>query len=414
MALDVPQMIPLICRSKFLGLKHESTNVRPLRQATEAYCLRVPRIRIRFPLSESATELLPWFIIFFPAFCDEDTMSWRRQLARLIPQASFVCSTALVVARRGAVVFMFHRVLEPGAVCYDAEMVTSTDLFGEFVQWLAREFEIVPLGEIAVRLQNGRPLKRVCSLTFDDGWVDNYTNAFSIIRRFNAPATIFLASSFIGSTRRLWQDRLWYLLRLISGTDLGDLVRNWRTQHQIEKAVPADLSFAAWRTFLMGVGNEEAEDFVVKLQDVVPRAAIPNAPVFMNWDQVREMHQAGIEFGAHTLNHVFLPNADVNTAQSEIEGSRREIEERMNGRIAGFAYPWGALNAKIRECVKRAGFKYAAGVQPGIVRSKSDMFLLPRMFMSDSVLRYGSSFSKTNTAVYLAVKSITRAGANEY
>jgi len=340
-------------------------------------------------------------------------MTWSSQLKKLIPETTLISSAALAVAGRGATIFMFHRVLRSSEACYDAEMVTSADLFHDFMQWLSQEYDIVPLAEITTRLRSGRPLRRLCSLTFDDGWMDNYTTAFPLLRQFGVSATIFLASAFIGTTRRLWQEKLWYLLRSVPMDSFSEFVQNWQAQNEIVDYAPATSNFTAWRKFLMRLASQRAEDFVANLQAITPAKAVPPEPVFMNWDQVREMRQAEIEFGAHTVNHVLLPAAEAVAVQAEIEQSRSEIERQINHRIAGFAYPWGALTPAVRESVSRAGFEYAAGVQPGLVRPKSDPFLLPRIAISDSVLRYGNTFSSTHTAVYVAVKSLSR-GTSEY
>jgi peptidoglycan/xylan/chitin deacetylase (PgdA/CDA1 family) len=340
-------------------------------------------------------------------------MSWRRQFLNLIAQSEVVSSGALGTLHRGACVFMFHRVLEPNAVCYDAEMVTSTHLFSDLVQWLAKEFQIVPLHEIAERLRNGRSLRRLCALTFDDGWVDNYTNAFPILREIGVPATIFLASRFIGGTRRLWQERLWYVLQCVSETQLQSFAREWRAGTEI-KLAPVNLDFAKWRSFLLGRGSKHAEEFVDALQSTVQAVSVPQERAFMNWDEVRQMQCAGIEFGAHTLNHVFLTTAPSETVRAEIEGSRREIKNEIGTEIPGFAYPWGASNGFVLDCVQQVGFKYAAGVCTGLVGSKSDTLLLPRIFMGDSVLGHGNDFSPSNMAVYLAVKAVVRGSTGKY
>ena len=50
------------------------------------------------------------------------------------------------------------------------------------------------------------------AVTFDDGYRDNYLNAFPILKRYSVPATIFLATGVIGSERSLWHDEIFGLL----------------------------------------------------------------------------------------------------------------------------------------------------------------------------------------------------------
>src|SRR5438309_345007 len=75
-----------------------------------------------------------------------------------------------------------------------------------------------------------------------------YTNAFPILREIGVPATIFLASRFIGGTRRLWQERLWYVLQCVSETQLQSFAREWRAGTE-SKLAPVNLDFAKWRSF---------------------------------------------------------------------------------------------------------------------------------------------------------------------
>ena len=324
----------------------------------------------------------------------------------LIPEYRFIAVLPLTLLHRGAAVFMLHRVLPPDAISYDPELVTSTELFDSFVRWLTTEFDIVTLGEIAERIQHGKPVRRLCAITFDDGWLDNYTYAFPILCQAGVTATMFVASGYIGSTRRLWQEKLWYLLA--RNPDIETFATEWSSQQGIPLLGGGGRDFAAWRAVLLNLGSQRAEDFVSKLESVTP-SGIPPHRAFMSWDEIREMSRAGVEFGAHTVNHVFLPTLTLDDVHSELVESRNAIRTEIGTSVSGFAYPWGAMNGAIRDCVIQAGFEYAAGVQSGIMRAGEDNYLVPRIFISTSVLATCHGFSATQTSFYLASSSLARA-----
>lgn len=333
-------------------------------------------------------------------------MSWRRALMSMVPEHRSVSALGLALARRGAIVFMLHRVLPPHTVTYDSELVTSNDLFEPFVGWLAAEFDIVSLGEISQRLADRKPLKRTCALTFDDGWLDNYTHAFPVLRKAKAPATIFLATGYIGSSRRLWQEKLWYLLNNRSEQDIQRFAKHWCDDARISVINKPECDFATWRAWLLNLGSDRAEDFVDTFEKTAGSSSIPGERTFMSWNEVKEMHGNGIEFGAHTVNHVFLPRAAREVVRAEIAESRNSIEREIATTVAGFAYPWGAVTNSIRDCVEKLGFRYAAGVQSGVVGPNSNRYLLPRVFVGTSVLRGGRGFSPAQTSLYVASRSV--------
>lgn len=64
---------------------------------------------------------------------------------------------------------------------------------------LKRGFKFYTASELVEHFRDrGRFPERGIALTFDDGWKDNYTNAFPVLRRLGIKATIFLVPSCIG------------------------------------------------------------------------------------------------------------------------------------------------------------------------------------------------------------------------
>lgn len=66
---------------------------------------------------------------------------------------------------------------------------------------IKRGFVFYTASELIEHFQNvGDFPPRAIAVTFDDGWKDNYTNAFPIIRRLGIKATIFLVASCVGQS----------------------------------------------------------------------------------------------------------------------------------------------------------------------------------------------------------------------
>ena len=104
--------------------------------------------------------------------------------------------------RDRALILLYHRVLQQSEVSpgMDPAIYVTTETFDLHLGFLAREFEVVDLDELTSWREGKRSFaKPPCVITFDDGWVDNYTNAYPLLRRHGTPATIFLITGSVGS-----------------------------------------------------------------------------------------------------------------------------------------------------------------------------------------------------------------------
>ncbi|MCB0212211.1 MAG: polysaccharide deacetylase family protein [Anaerolineae bacterium] len=100
---------------------------------------------------------------------------------------------------------------------------------------------------------------------------------------------------------------------------------------------------------------------------------------FLSWDMVREMHQAGMEFGSHSHTHPDLRNRDVEFLLREIVTSKQLIEQNIGEKIRAFAYPSGQYDEATIRVVKSAGFWAAVTTQWGGYQSYDERFTMPRV-----------------------------------
>ncbi|MDV2504119.1 MAG: polysaccharide deacetylase family protein [bacterium] len=99
----------------------------------------------------------------------------------------------------------------------------------------------------------------------------------------------------------------------------------------------------------------------------------------LTWRQVRKMAAAGIAFGGHTITHPCLPEVTVAEARREIEGCKKEIEDRLGQAADHFAYPYGLFGAEVQALTEEAGYTLACSGRSGFNNRQTDLYALRRL-----------------------------------
>jgi len=96
------------------------------------------------------------------------------------------------------------------------------------------------------------------------------------------------------------------------------------------------------------------------------------------WNEIREMHRWGIDFGAHTLTHPDLTRLPLRQVEAEVRDSKAMIEEALGATVASFAYPYGRYDRQSHEVVQRH-FACAVSDTLGLITVRSDPHALERV-----------------------------------
>ncbi len=102
---------------------------------------------------------------------------------------------------------------------------------------------------------------------------------------------------------------------------------------------------------------------------------------YMNWEQIKEMQGAGMEIGAHTLDHVDLTLKSAIVAEQQIAGSQKVLQERLGSPITLFAYPYGRVNGFVADTTARY-FAGAVTTVGGIYQTSQNIYYLRRIEIS--------------------------------
>lgn len=284
--------------------------------------------------------------------------------AGLLPAVRYLCNGAPQELR----ILAYHRVttvIDEPSFPYDPELISASPLsFQEQMAYVARYFEPVRCSEVVSALDGGTPLPaRAILITFDDGHADNYTNAFPILRRIGIPATIFLSTAYIGTRDTFWFDRVSYaIFRFPEGRlDLPGLSTPLNLSDVPSRRVAADIV----REYLKGLpdtNRQELVDWILERQTRMGLVDDAHLSGALSWDQVKEMAEAGIEFGSHTVSHPILTRLDDFALEKEVVDSRQIIASMIGRPVEVIAYPEGgreAFDSRVISAVKKSGYKLA-------------------------------------------------------
>lgn len=199
---------------------------------------------------------------------------------------------------------MYHRIDQP---LPNSSLAVSPVAFSRQMEWLEkRRFRLLSLDEVLDCGGRIPLLERGVALTFDDGFQDNYQNAFSILTRKGARAALFVVVNWAGTTGHL------------------------------------------------------------------------------DWTRIRELSDAGITIGSHSLSHCWLPDIkDDEELKREVVDSKKEIEDKIGRSVDHFSYPVGGVDQRVADAVCEAGYRAAwvAGAKPSS-KIRNPFFSLRRVKVS--------------------------------
>jgi peptidoglycan/xylan/chitin deacetylase (PgdA/CDA1 family) len=204
--------------------------------------------------------------------------------------------------------------------------------FERHLDWLAAHCRIVPLDRIREPADGDGPC---VAITFDDGFVDNYTEAFPRLHEHGLAATFFVTVGFVERDPDV----------------MARMARLWLTD----------------------------------VADVEP----------LQWGQVAEMQAAGMRFGSHTISHPNLADLARAEVKDELQESKARLEDRLQQSVTDLAYPFGKprhhVVAPTVECARAARYDRAVITSPRAVARADDPLSLPRLVIGNDDIAHLSA-----------------------
>jgi peptidoglycan/xylan/chitin deacetylase (PgdA/CDA1 family) len=260
-------------------------------------------------------------------------------------------------------------------------MVILEETYLSLLAYLRRRFEVVSL-EAFLGKPRHEPTsyKPLCLITFDDGWADTYSRAFRGLRTFSFPAVVFLATGFMGTRRGFWVEQV---------------IKAWRSSparehlqsalRQVSQAGPAVSSnveaLVEWLARMPANRRNVILEHMLGADDGADAGV--DVDRMLTWDQAREMNDAGVEIGSHTVSHPLLTYEDAASVEWELMRSKQTLEEKLGKKIRAFAYPNGDWSERVREQAAKAGYGCAFTTQPSWHDRRENPYTISRLVLHE-------------------------------
>lgn len=281
--------------------------------------------------------------------------------------------------------------------------------FNRHIQYLKKHYQILRLVDVIEYIEHNRTLpENTAVLTFDDGLKNNFTVAYPILKQFNVPATIFLATGCVSKRSLCWPDRLYVYLKYTKEeyVDLNDRGLGFypiTTRKEKEKAFDEIVSRLKY------ISVKEKDGILAELParlrvnpDIMEEAFEP-----LTWKEIKMMHQEGlIDFGGHTVNHNILTNLDEEEMESEIVESCRRIATEIGNGNQLFAYPNGGkkdFNENTKQILRKHQILCGLSTLPALYHPGGDYHEIPRLPIGSDI-----SFARFKCLLSGALTSFNR------
>jgi len=271
-------------------------------------------------------------------------------------------------------ILAYHKISDTGNS--QDYMGISRTVFETHMHFVKNNFKVVSMKDGLDAINRDTASGMYAAINLDDGYMDNYTNAFPVLKKYNIPATVFLATDFVGQSHAFWWDRVFNIVSspeietidVAIGRDTFTYRLGSRPQRE---AVVKQINF-----MLLKEDERTIAETITALERKYSYAKPCGRYRMLGWPEIKEMAGSGISFGSHTKAHrnlCLLGDAEI---KEELRGSKRAIEENAGIRVSEFCYPFGAFDKRVKNLVMESGFTCARTIIKGVNKKDADTFLL--------------------------------------
>ena len=298
-------------------------------------------------------------------------------------------------------IVMYHYVRELARSRYPRIKGRTVEEFRRQLDHIASRYTVVTAQQVVAAIRGEDPVpENAAWLTFDDGYLDHYTNVFPLLFERGWQGSFFPPSQTVLNGRLLDVNKIHFILAAHAQPDdiIGEIkaalearsadrdVRPfedyWSELAKPNRYDPAEVVFIK-RSLQFGLPEPVRAEVVDRLfhRLVSDDPAAFAAELYLTQDQLRTMVRCGMYVGSHGASHRWLDRLTLAQQETEIDDSLDFL--RSLGASSGdwvMCYPYGACDQSVLRLLAQRNCSAALTTRPAIASMAADHpLLLPRI-----------------------------------
>jgi peptidoglycan/xylan/chitin deacetylase (PgdA/CDA1 family) len=290
----------------------------------------------------------------------------------------------------GAILMLHHvSVDQPKALGMNSHLTVTPYFLDDVITLMKRMgYAFVDMDEAIERIAKPSSDARFATITADDAYRDNLTDALPVLEKHSAPITVYVAPGLVESAVDVW----WELLEEIVAKAAAVRLPVHGRSISFDCSAPAakrDSFVRVMRHLSEDISEHDQRDIVRRMaEDAGIDAAFAGRSNVMDWSEIRRMalHPL-VTIGAHTIHHYSLKRLLEDEALSEMAEAAVRIADAIGKKPRHMAFPYGfpsAVGEREVRLAEQAGFASAVTTRHGLIRPEHARHLraLPRISLN--------------------------------
>lgn len=269
------------------------------------------------------------------------------------------------------------------------------ELFKTQIEYFKNKFNIVTMEQVIESIQTGESYRlpdNALLLTFDDGYIDNYTVAYPILEEYGLQGSFFIPGKTFATHQLLDVNKIHYIL---ASADIYKLVEDLKKQMDYYRG--SEYQYAStdelFHEYAVANRFDIKETIFVKrmLQTVLPEklrntisSNLFEKYVGVTEEQVRTMKRHGMFIGIHGYDHYWLGNLPQEQMKEDISLALDVLDQFIDRKQWVMNYPYGSYNQEVIRYIRQQGACIGLTTDVRVAElGKDSAFELPRLDCND-------------------------------